>query len=543
MLDPQLLKGVLERVPTINDRIAEGYARTQLVNVDKTVHDVIRYAARGFPEGLVYEGFERVSPQDTFKYLTTPRSTSYSRSQFDLARTDVFLVKFKFSFKGQSTKPQYLFLPFVDDCSRMHIRNSLFYIKPVLADTLISVDGNSIFVSFTSTSCNFYKTKYTVLRNGIPEYQNVIYAMIHHELANNHRQQKNKAMRLRILSNCHYLFAKFGFEETMLRYHGIKVHIGTDDINIDNYPVKNWAIIEANGTKPEGHPNKFWQCHNIKVAIERDAVNDDVMAAITCMFYVLDLFPDNVTPDWVRDKTFWMKTMGFIVFGNEMGDGDAYSKTAEHLTSVDGYFDAIAIENAKQIGVFVDDMYDFINHIAVKFTDYIQRESKRGANNLYGKRLTVSSYILKDVNSNIFRAINFNKKRSANLTMSDIERMLNKAFKLRQVYDLNKGLQYVSTIMSPADCRIFKITSSVVPQHKTQSKKTEINKAALRDPKRQLDYSMLEIGSVTQLPKSHPIGDAVIAICAKTTANGTLIPNPEYAHLMKEAEKYIVLDY
>lgn len=543
MIDPQLLEGLRKDFfPKFNDRIAEGYAKTQLEDVDERLHDVLRGAAKGFPDGLVYEGIERVSPQDTFKYMTHPKA-SYTKQQFDLSRTDAFLVKIKFSFKGEKCMDQYLFLPFVDDCSRMHIRNSLFYIKPVVADTLISVEGDYIFVPLTSTRANFYKKRYTILKNNIPEYHNMVYAMIHHELASLHRQYKNKAVKLRILTNTHYLFTKHGVLETFRRYEDTDIVVGGEEINHETYPSSKFTIVQSTGKKPEGHPDKSWVSHGIRVAVPNDRTTPSVMAMLTSMFFTLDNYPHNLTPEWILDANWWRRVMGTIVFGTDMPDSEAFNKANEHLHSVDGYFDGIAMEEALSKGIFVDDMYGFIHHLMVNFSEYIKGESEKGANCMYDKRLTVSRYIMIDVYANIYKAINFSKKKPVGMTREDVERMLSKAFKLRQVYELNKGLQYVSTIMSPADCRIFKITSSVVPQQKTQPKSGEVSKAALRDPKRRLDISHIECGAVTHLPKSHPIGDATVAPTAKTTSNGTLKPDPKNAELIARTRKLIELDY
>lgn len=543
MIDPQLLEGLRTWIPPVNDRIASGYAKTQLDNVDQDLHEVLMSARKGFPEGMVYDGCERVSPQDTYKFLTSPRSTSVTRMQFDLSRTDVFLTKFRFSFEGKPVKDQFLFLPFVDDCSRMHIRNSLFYIKPVVADALMSVEGDYIFINVTSTRGNFYKKRHTILQNGIASINNIVHAMIHHELSKLHRSFKNKAVRLRVLGVAHYLFAKYGVLETFRRFEDADIVVGTDNINKNDYPREEWTIFESTGLKPDGHPDKFYQSHGIRIAIPNLKVTAHTLSMVTALLFVLDNYPTGITVDQVLDNKWWLKTMGVIIFGNDMSEIDCYEKAKEHFQSMDGYFDSIAREEAISRQIFVTDMYEFIHYISKNFGTLIEKESRKGANCMYGKRLTVSRYILLEIYANIFRQINFSKKRSGQLTAADIEKMLSRAFRLRQVFEINSGLQYVTTIQSPSDCRMFKITCTVIPQQKTQPKSNEVSKAALKDPKRLLDISHVESGAITHLPKSHPIGDAIVSPFAKTTSNGTLIPNPIHADLIKRTEYYIQLDY
>lgn len=543
MIDPQLLDGLKEWIPALNDRIAAGYAKTQLDTVDQDLHEVLQSARKGFPEGLVYEGFERVSPQDTFRFLTTPRNSSSTRMQFDLSRTDVFLVKYRFSFEGKPVKDQYIFLPFVNDCSQMHVRNSLFYIKPVVADALMSIEGDYIFINVTSTRGNIYKKRYSILINGINSINNIVHAMIHHELRELHRKFKNKAVKLRILGVPHYLFAKYGVEETFHMFEDANIVIGADDITKEKYPRDEWTIFESTGVKPDGHPDKFYQSHSIRIAVPVDKVTPHVVSMMTSLFFVLDNYPVNLTVSDVKDPKWWLKIMGVIIFGSEMSEIDCFEKAKEHFQSMDGYFDSIAKEEAISRQIFVSDMYQFIHYISQNFSSLIESESRKGANCMYGKRLTVSRYILADIYANIFRAINFSKKRSGSLTHGDIEKMLSRAFRLRQVFGINSGLQYVTTIQSPSDCRMFKITGSVVPQQKTQPNSNDVSKAALRDPKRLLDISHVEVGAITHLPKSHPIGDAVVSGFAKTTSNGTLLPNPVFKDLIARTEKLIQLDY
>ena len=141
--------------PTFTESIASGYAASQLTEEEVVgyLDRVIRSCEKSFPNGLTYDGCRRMRPQEVYRYFSSKKLDKNKR--WDFARTDVYLMEYAFSYKGQVLGPFQIFLPFTDDCAMTHINGKPFYNKPVVRDSVLQVTNNQIFLQFLSNPCTY----------------------------------------------------------------------------------------------------------------------------------------------------------------------------------------------------------------------------------------------------------------------------------------------------------------------------------------------------------------------------------------------------
>ena len=156
---------------------------------------------------------------------------------------------------------------------------------------------------------------------------------------------------------------------------------------------------------------------------------------------------------------------------------------------------------------------------------------------MYGKRLTVLRYVLSNVIAAIF---NFMFKLRSNtkkvLERKDIETALHK-IGAETITQINKNHGEVSSISSPGDNKLLKITSNVVLQ--ANSAGHSKSKAALGDASKHLHSSIAEVNQFGNLPKSDPTGRSRLNPCVKVNTDGTIMRNHEHMALLDQVESII----
>src|SRR5687768_11868342 len=103
-MDRELARLIDADTPKINPQIGNGLAVEHMKQCEKYLDDVFKAAAKGFPEGLLYLGSERCTPQEEFDENTKIKG---NKRVFDVARSDIYMVKYLFSYKGVPLPPRF----------------------------------------------------------------------------------------------------------------------------------------------------------------------------------------------------------------------------------------------------------------------------------------------------------------------------------------------------------------------------------------------------------------------------------------------------
>lgn len=494
--------------PKFTKNIAAGYAAAELTEDEVTgyVDRVFRSCEKSFPADLTYDGSRRMRPQEVYRYFSQRKSVDNSR-KWDFARTDVYMLEYNLSYKGQPIGPYHLFLPFSNEIGITNIIGKPFYNKPVVKDSVLQVTNNQIFLQFISTPCTFNRLYYMVLKND--DWESVsIYHGCSHNVLRQVQRKKNKASAARIALNAHYLFIKYGFMETFQRFGGIQIHSGTrDELTEKGITHVDYYIYTTRGTKPTWVAKDVnYVPHDMRIAIRKEDWSSTIESMIASAIYVFDMFSQEVNSTDINDPIWWSLMLGKIIFGEGQLNSALVGKITEHIKASDNYVDEMTIENFEQNGINIANMYDFLFYLIENY-DSIVHDRSNSPSSLVGRCLTVKRYVLSQIISNLF-IVTFKiaEIKPAKLNAKRINDLFVRFLRPKLIFSNNSGKPYCVSISSPCDVRIFGITSEVLPQDNASGKKQQKNKSDLLNPRWRLDPSFMTIGSAFAQSKGEPIG-------------------------------------
>lgn len=542
-MHPRLIAAIKSDTPQINMVLAEGLARTHMRYVTNYVDDVIRSASIGFPNGLVYNGYRicdvaeewraSLKPKNKKRRVKTPPGAKNTGSKtYDTSRTDFFLVELSFSYKGKELQKRQIYLPFVGQGGSIYISGTKWYISPVLADRVISVGPEQIFVRLLRDRLTFSRTGVWCKRDDDVVRTDLVHSRIYHNRKDRDRGATNNAFT----SMPHYLFCKNGFEGTMIKYTGVKPMVGYH--LEDKLDKAEWIIFRSQGIAPKGMTRRRkiinWKAPDIQVAVKRSEYNQSVMPYIAALFYVADYFPSQITPDLVNSPDGWIAPMGYMLFSEVNNRGKIEESVRKHLSSLDDYADSIVVQSMAEIGLTINNIYDFFAIITDKFPSWISNNQAQ-VNSMYNKELSVLYFVLFDVIKaifNLFFALKANSRKE--LLDKDIDKLMKENLKPGLCYQLGKTHGEVTSISYSGDNMAFKATSTLTPQTSTSKHVKKVgDRGAASDPTKRLHPSIAEVAAISCMPKSDPTGHSRINHYALLNPSMNMIErNPKFIELL-----------
>lgn len=529
MIPRQALAALDAEVPRLNPILAKGLAVTHLTEAEHYLNQVIRTVASDFPPGLEYKGCRRCTPQEEYAEATKPKN---NRSTYDVARSDVYMMRYEFSYNGEPLKPKFMYLPFVGQAATIFLSGSRYVISPILADRVISVQMHTIFVRLLKAklTVNRVQHPYRIGSNDQLENVQVAWARIHHS--------KQRPPSRAVTAECtlvHYLLCKYGFSGMFEKFLGTIPIVGTDaTITPENYPVKDWVICYASGSIPKGIRGTYrasYEKSPIRLAIKRSHYDANARNLIAGFFYVVDHFPQRVKPEYVDDVRLWQVLLGYAIYAATGSEGKLINDVQDHMTSLDEYVDAITQKMLQQIHYPAADVYELFFLIIKNFNDWILTADDR-VSTMYDKELAILQFVFKNMIENVnnfYFKLNAAKKKD--LQKNKIEDLLAKYFRLGGVYSLAKDNGAVSTQPTSGDNMALKITNIQVPQSQS-NKGTGQKRQVIGDPAKRLHGSIAEVGGYINLPKSHPDGRSRLNLCLQIDETGMVMRNPAFVELI-----------
>jgi hypothetical protein len=543
-MDPEIERLMDNHMPKINPSIANGLAveHMQEIHVVKYIDSVFRSAAKGFPEGLTYEGCKRCTPQEELNEAS--RKKGNNKRMYDVARSDLYMMKYMFTYRGEKID-RYMYLPFVGEAGSIFVSGSRFNIVPVLSDRVISVGTNTVFVRLLRDVLTFERVPQNFNANGQREQANVAWAMIYHKSA------KMKKIRPTVKAHStmmHYLFCKYGLMKTFEMFGGCTPVVGGLEINEHTYPADQWVVCSSTQIKPKGFGRGLYEPSNLRIAVRReDYERTMVRNMIGGLFYVVDHFPSRVKPEYVNntdpkymDNTrTWIILMGHVLFSGSLPEGRLADDVEDHIRSLDEYIDSIVLMKFKEIGIGATDLYQFFAIVIEKISDWLFKASDK-VNSLYDKELSILYFVLKDITTEIFK-LYFKLKAASKkeLTKKDIEDRMNKTISTGLIYRITKQHAEVANIASSGDNKALKITGWMIPQSSSSRQGGRKDRANLDDPTRFLHVSFAEVGGYSNLPKAAPTGDSRISPWVQIDPSGLVLRNPRLAPRLDRIQEEI----
>jgi hypothetical protein len=415
----------------------------------------------------------------------------------------------------------------------IYISGTKWYISPVLADRVISVGMEQIFVRLLRDRLTFSRVGAWFKKNGVTTRTDLVTSRIYHKSKDKDKQATNNALT----SMPHYLFCKYGFKGTMEKYLGITPVVGYHLADsLDNSD--EWDIYTSNGKPPSGmsRRKKFidWHAPEIQVAIRKSENTPATTAYVAALFYVADYFPRQITSDLVNSPDGWIAPMGYMLFSENNNRGKIEEAVRKHLSSLDDYADSMVIDNMASIGLEITDIYDFFSIITDKFSSWVSNNQDK-VNSMYNKELSVLYFVLFDVTKSIFNlffALKANSRKE--LTERDVEKLLKENLKPGMCYQLGKSHGEVASISYSGDNMAFKATSTLTPQTATSKQvKKSGDRGSANDASRRLHPSLAEVAAVSAMQKSDPTGQSKINHYMLLDETRTAIQrNPKFMDLL-----------
>lgn len=530
-------KAILEHVDNATTKftpsIANGLAVEHLQYVEEYVDRVFWLTAAGFPPGLEYRGCRKCTPLEEYEEITKKKG---SRCVYDVARSDVYLMEYKFRYNGVDLPSRFMYLPFVTKAGTIYIGGSRFVISPILADQVISIQLSSIFVRLLKAKLTFNRVPQHYIANDSREGIQVAYSDIYNKKAS------SNAPRPTVNAKCtlvHYLLCKYGFSEMFRRFGGCDPVVGGDDINSDNYPDCEWVICRSTTIPPRGFGKGFYEPCTVRIAIPRHLYTPTVKNLVAGFFYVVDHFPSRVKADYVNSTRLWMILLGHLIWSGNVSEGRLYGDVEAHIASLDEYIDALVSDRLKTIGYECPDIYELFYLIIDKFSEWLLSSDDR-ASTMYNKELSILPFICYEITSAI-NTLYFKLKaaQKKELTEKKIANTMSLILKKGLIFKITKEHGEVTTTSTSGDNMALKITNLLVPQGSSSRNSKKKDRAAITDPGKRLHASIAEVGQAFALPKSEPTGRSRVSLCVRLNETGLVMRDPRFVELLDQVQNKI----
>jgi hypothetical protein len=519
-----------ESTPKFNPLLSEGVPVSQLKLTEAYVDKVMHCAAMSFDPRLEFVRSIRCTPEEEFQEIIKPRY-GHGKHTYELAQSDVYLQKMLFKWEGQLMEPRYLYLPFVRQAGTMHIRGPLYTVSSVIADVSISVAKNGLFMPMTRDKLTIDRTSYSFGTNTGSETSWVVWSAIH-------RYAKDNAKRVGVTCTlAHYLFCKYGLQQTFKKFANTDIVVGNREINNNSYPEDKWVICHGHGIAPKGVYQRNFTPHTTRIAIPKENWNHLTKSLMAGLFYVLDHFSYRANPAFFDDPRYWRILMGRIIFRSDH-DGKLALDVDVHMESLDQYVDQMVIQSLEQSGIYCNDIYEFFIYVINNIHDIIM-----GADlaSMYGKKLMVLRYVLLDITRAIFEftyKLNNNGKKV--LDRAAVVKTMGTYFNRDLIFNLSRQHGEVSNITIPGDSTMLKHTSNAVLQEDATGRRSKgKGRGVISNPSKMLHASIIECGSYIYLPKSDPTGRNRLNPFVQTTSDGLLVRDPDRVALLDNIQAAI----
>lgn len=533
-----------KRSPKFNEDVVKGLAVIDVKAAKPYVDNIINCGVSQYPEGFVFIRSERCNPLEEYNVIT--KSRSGPNRVFDLARSDVYLVKYLFQNHGVPLDPVYMYLPFVRQAGMLYVTGKQFAVSPVMGDIAFSISENDVFIRMPRAPVTFNRSTSWLVIDGVRVSKYVIWSALHNKGG---KRSKNKSTVIflgRVQSTlAHYLFCKFGFYETFNKFTNAQpIVMREKDYDKEMFPPSEYVVCSSAKNKPEGLRGRRDYAQiatDLIVLVKREHFTPLVESLIVGFFYVVDHFPDRLTdPEEVGDMDTWKTLMGLIQFGDDPSEGKLVEDINTHLKSLDGYVDHEVRRTLMEVEVYCNDLYDLFVHIMLNMADMMEQNATQVAS-LYGKRLEVLRYLLRNINNSMFEflfKITSNTKKV--LGKKEYEDILRTYFKPRLIHGITTGAEHpeVSSVSNPSDNLYFKITSVIVQQSDMHGRgKSQETKPV--GPTMFLDASYAEVTGFCSLPKSNPIGNSRLNPCVKLGPHHTVMRKEKFKPLLDGVQRLI----
>lgn len=556
-MDPlfeNIMKGHLVKM---NPDFHEGLVKREMDKAHLYLDRVFRSAFDSLGSNIKYVGYRCCRPDEEYRFkLKRNGGNSPSKIRYELARSDLRLVKFDFMIDGKATHPLLLYVPYCDETGLMHLRGTAHTISAVVEDPGVSITQDGCFFRVTCDKIVIRRTVHTIVKDEVNIVQrrvraqkhiNIPYGKIYRAKQQKANTNKNPPMP----SLPHYLFAKFGVTEAFRRFARTEVVFGTEsEITPEAYPDSEWTRYYSTRAQ---HPNNKrpvdWAPTTAAIAVRALNPSNLTEIMIAGYFYVADCYPQEFTPGYSDEPDHWRLMMGKMVFNRQVKNVQMTDYLRPHFESLDTYLDAMAKENLAEEGIVCEDIYEVMVYIIANLDTMINTVNLAS---VYGKKLAVLPYVLSPIVHGIFYT-KFNLmqqckqwtvdtttgERLMSFTEANLFDAFNRNLKPEVIYKV-KGSDHgeISSIAAPGDNKLFKINNKLVLQQNASGGKGRPSTSPMSDDSKSLDVSIADCCAFLHITKPDPSGRS-IANLYKDLPNNRFEPSTRHDRLYTATQALI----
>lgn len=542
-MNPELCKLIANKTPVIDPRIGDGISYSESHKIPAFIDRVLRINSASFPKGMVYKGLRKATPLEGYKYQTRPLNNI---RRYDINRNDIRLHVFDFEYNGTPLS-KYIYLPFISRHGFMYMNGVKYVVSPVVADGIMTIKPNSIFVKLIKTKLWFERFVTQVVVDGVREYVPIYFSKIHHKESDSNSGGRMIKMKPTLV---HYLCCKYGLTKT-LELFGLTnvqmVDIQEFKNNQDRYPREDWVVIESTGKKP-AHTYSYMLYTPMQYLFlvprqQYESVSTS-LSVLGTLIYVLEHFPSprRMNPDVINNIDAWRLMLGESIRSSDEHYAVIKNAMDKHMISLDEYVDEMVHEDFKRIGYGqIDSVYKLFIFIVQNFNSMVSEVNKIAtSNSFYGKQFQVLQFLL----FNIVKAINrcyfelnglrIEQERDLNKLIKDddIRKILNN-IRPEEIMRIKEHAEIIP-VEDPTDLPLLKLGRIVVPQEKSDKLRTAKTSFDVNSPENKLNASLIEAGAALDMAKADPAGRNRLNLFVNLSDDLTIIPNPKLEPIMSE---------
>ncbi len=526
---------IKEDTPKYNKFMLEGYGYNKMKTAYEYIDEFFKFACENKTKThLKYLGCRKVSPQEEIKLMYNVKS----KYVYDCSLSYTYLVEYVFQYADEPTvRKYYFYLPYFEKGNVFQISGSKFVVMSMLANKVISIGDNVIFVNIHTSKYNVYRVFHSVVVNGVYQRVPVIISSLY----------KNQSKKLEDTTKAytiifHYLLCVYGYTKTTEMLLGF-----TPEVTYGENKKSNYVNVTTTGQAPKGYikPKTLYQGTNMYFSCPQEKYNEDVKYVIGNLMYLIDNFPDIITIEELDNTLLWTKLLGEIIHSGKHQLSYIMEKMNAHFSDICSSLDVHTIEKLKDVGYDnILTTLDLLYLIFKNYNNWIMSDEVRSIYN--NKCYETETYVLNPITSNFVRAmLDLSKEELRNnkepLDSKTVTKIMKVYMRERSIFKLksqSSSKLILNAIEYSGDHLYFKNTAMVSEQESNPVNVKKQENSPVE--KKKLSASMITVGNILGLPKKNPTPvvrmNPYVNVDYKT---GTVLAHPYYNNIISITEKYL----
>lgn len=494
MIDPKLLELNNASLPKLNEKIQDNLVVYHLSTIEEYMDSCFQCASESFPEGLKYIGSQRCTPLEQFTEVTRPLSPS---KKFELSKSDVYLMKYHFTFRGVKLRPYYIFLPFVNEGGLIFLKGTQYKLTPVIGGKIFNIERDEIYMPTLRIRIGFKQIGTSCVLNDKIIHGTSIYSHLHHGL----KKTERSALFPTLL---HYILAEFGLSVTMKKFFGIDVKVGNEEL--DKLKDKGYQVYRSRQIIYNNKRNSSKEVSKIRIAIPEDQYYSLLDNVICTLFYIIDncvSTTENIVD--LDNPNLWLYLLDRFIFKATKTEKKQYDKMVDHLLSIKKVMDPMARRILESDRIKCETIFDLFKYIMIKYQDIIIHND---AGSMYGKEITTTKHLMYNVVYNIFKMMYVLQSLPDNvLNIDKVSGVILKMINRDAIFTVTGHGELVPASIA-SDCLLFSATGNLISHSKaiTAGISNQRSRKGNLDVNRLTHASQVAVGSYGWITKKGPTG-------------------------------------